>query len=144
MLRRNDMLNRLPRAGEVLAGMPGVQAAYVFGSVLDESRVTIRDVDFAVLTGRPLSLEDLGALLLGLEQVLGTDCIDLVDLRGARRDLRFEVLSSGRLLFERDATAVTAIREQTLHEHLATRHLTRLYHQLLRQEYHRSYARAAR
>ncbi len=144
MLSRTDVLDRLPRVEEVFARMPGLQAVYVFGSVLDESRATIRDVDFAVLAERPLSFEDLGALLLDLERVLGTDCIDLVDLRGARRDLRHEVLSRGRLLLERDAGAVTAIRERTLHEHLATRHLTRLYHQLLRQEYHRSYARAAR
>ncbi len=143
-LDRQTVLNRLHYATDVFARAEGVLAAYVFGSVLDSERDAVRDVDFAVLARAPLGLDALGGLLLELEKALGTDRIDVVDLRTARRELAFEALSNGRLLVERDPGANTRLRERVLHDHLAMRHHTRLYLTLLRQEFHRSYARASR
>ncbi|GEM_PF-4832642 len=144
MLDRGAMLSKLPRATEVFARTPGILAVYVFGSVLDDSRERIRDVDFAVLARAPLGLDELGGLLLDLEKALGTDQIDIVDLRTARRELCFEALSRGRLLFESDLAAHAALRERALHDHLAMRHHAQLYLSMLRREFHRSYARATR
>ena len=144
VLDRAAMLANLPRATEVFRRSPGILVAYLFGSALDEARERIRDVDFAVLARAPLGLEDLGGLLLDLEKALGTDRLDIVDLRTARRELCLEALSRGSLLFERDAGAHAALRERALHDHLAMRHHTQLYFSALRREFHRSYARAAR
>jgi predicted nucleotidyltransferase len=138
------ILVRLPHVNELFERAPGIHAAYVFGSVLADDRESIRDVDFAVLARHPLSLAETGNLLLELERVLGTDQIDVVDLRTARGELRFEVLSQGRLLVERDADAHARFRERVLHDHLATRHRTQVYRSLLQQEFHRSYAHATR
>ncbi len=144
MLDRATMLGNLPRAIEVFVRTPGILAVYVFGSILDDSRERIRDVDFAVFARAPLGLDELGGLLLDLEKALSTDLIDIVDFRTARRGLCFEALSRGRLLFESDSGAHAALRERALHDHLAMRHHAQLYLSALRGEFHRSYARAAR
>src|SRR2546422_8544414 len=47
------------RAAHYLAGDPCVQLVYGFGSATQRDRATVRDVDLAVLTDPPLTLEDL-------------------------------------------------------------------------------------
>jgi len=143
MLPRTSVVANLPRLAGVLERHPDVLCAYVFGSVLDEARDRIRDVDVAVLGPETLSLSQVGGLYLELAKVLGTDAIDVVDLATARRALRFEILSRGRLLVDKAPAASARLRESTLREHLATRHTTRRYYERLSGAFHRSYARGA-
>ena len=89
------MAERLADLGQV---EPAVELVVLFGSTA-KGRVRPRsDVDIAVRGDGPA---DLDALYLILARRVGTDRLDLVDLRRAGPLLAFEVARHGRLLFER-------------------------------------------
>jgi len=72
----------------------GVQLAYLFGSLSRGQRG--HDVDLALL------VQDAPAFRLreAVVECLGTERVDLVDLRRASPVLRFEILRTGRLRFQ--------------------------------------------
>ena len=87
------LTERIERAVEVLRRHP-VRLAYLFGSAAREpSRAG--DVDIAVLPGEGFSYAELYA---DLSLALGTDRLDLVDLRLAPVYLQVEIISQGRCL----------------------------------------------
>lgn len=89
-------------AARQLADLPqtlaDVQLLVLFGSAVKGRRTPARDIDLAVQCDGPA---DLDALYLAVAPRLGTDRVDLVDLRRAGPLLAFEVARTGRLLFER-------------------------------------------
>ncbi len=89
-------------AARQLADLPrtlaDVQLLVLFGSAVKGRRPSARDIDLAVQCDGPA---DLDALYLAVAPRLGTDRVDLVDLRRAGPLLAFEVARTGRLLFER-------------------------------------------
>lgn len=85
----------------------GVILAYLFGSLAKTGEVGERgphDVDLALLTeGKPAwKLRD------EIADALGTDRLDIVDLRRASPVLLFEIIRSGRLIYSSDE----AVRER--------------------------------
>ena len=74
----------------------GVQLAYLFGS-LSQSQEG-HDIDLAILTQR----EPAFRLRAAITRCLGTERVDLVDLRRASPMLRFEILRTGQLLYAAD------------------------------------------
>jgi predicted nucleotidyltransferase len=87
----------------------GVLLAYLFGSLGQEKKA--QDVDLAILTqGDPAFRlrEEIG-------ECLGTERLDLVDLRNASPVLRFEVIRTGRPLFISDEKALNDFELETLH-----------------------------
>jgi predicted nucleotidyltransferase len=101
------------RAIRHLAQDVRVQLVYLFGSTVDPGRARVRDVDLAVLTDPPLSLDELLQLQADLGAATGA-AIDLVSLNDAPVVLAHEVADSGRCLFARDADVevefVTGVR----------------------------------
>jgi len=87
--------NRLADLPEV---MPDLQLLVLFGSAVRGRARAQSDVDLAVRCDGPA---DLDALYLAIAPRLGTDRLDLIDLRRAGLLLAFEVARTGRLLFER-------------------------------------------
>ena len=85
-------LDDLPRA------MPTLDLLVLFGSTVTGRRRAGSDLDIAARFDGPT---DLDALYLALAGRLGSDRLDLIDLRRAGPLLAFEVARSGRLLFER-------------------------------------------
>jgi uncharacterized protein len=83
--------------------VPGCVAIYLFGSHATGTAHRESDVDIAVLAPAPLVDEDRWHLAQTLAVALGRD-VDLVDLRRASTVMRVQVVDSGRLLFESDAT----------------------------------------
>lgn len=83
----------LPRA------LPEFQLLALFGSVVKGRHGARSDVDLAVRCDGPA---DLDAVYLAIAPRLGTDRLDLIDLRRAGPLLAFEVARTGRLLFERE------------------------------------------
>jgi len=73
---------------------------YVFGSASAPDRPRARDVDVAVLTDRPLSLDELTRLRADLVGATSAP-IDLLALNEASIVLTHEVVESGRCLFAR-------------------------------------------
>ena len=67
------------RAATRLAADPRVQLVYLFGSAADPTRHTVRDVDLAVLTSSPLTLDDLMRVRADLVATAGGH-LDLISL----------------------------------------------------------------
>src|SRR3989442_13754187 len=92
----------LDKAAPVLASMPNVLAAWVFGSA-QEGRIRAgSDLDIGVLFAAPPSLDALADLRADLQEAWHFDNIDLVVLNNASPIFRFEAMR-GRLLFCSDA-----------------------------------------
>lgn len=83
--------------------VPGCVAIYLFGSHATGGAHRDSDVDLAVLAPAPLGDEERWHLAQTLAIALGRD-VDLVDLRRASAVMRVQVVDSGKLLFESDAT----------------------------------------
>src|SRR5207253_5353259 len=94
------------RAAHYLAGDPCVQLVYGFGSATQRDRATVRDVDLAILTNPPLTLEDLTKRQADVISVTGAP-IDLVSLNDASIVLAHEIVESGTCLFARTPDAET-------------------------------------
>ena len=86
----------------------GVQSAYLFGS-LGRGQLG-HDVDLAILTrGEPVF-----HLREAVTQCLGTERLDLVDLRRASPVLRFEILRTGQLLYAAEPALIERFEMDTL------------------------------
>jgi predicted nucleotidyltransferase len=86
-----------------------VLLAYVFGSLSRDQ--TGHDVDLAILTRTGPAFP----LRAAITDCLGTERVDLVDLRRASLVLRFEILRSGRLLYTADPLLSDRFELDTLH-----------------------------
>lgn len=133
-----DLVDRLERLPDWLRER-GVELAWLFGSLGDSDAAgdTGRDeqgkpgdIDLAVLLppGRPVA-----TLRAALEAELGTDRIDLVDLRRASPILRFHVIRDGRLLLARDDDTLNDFELATLHLYRDTAPLRRRHRGVLRE-----------
>jgi len=89
------------RAGNVLADMPGVVAAWAFGSAQSGPIHPDSDLDIGVLFSSRPSLAERAELRARLQEALHFDEIDLLVLNEASPMARFEAIS-GRSLFCRD------------------------------------------
>jgi predicted nucleotidyltransferase len=83
--------------------IPGCVAIYLFGSHATGTSSRESDVDLAVLAPAPLADEERWHRAQTLAVALGRD-VDLVDLRLASAVMRVQVIDSGKLLFESDAS----------------------------------------
>lgn len=90
-------------ADPALAGR-NVGGVWLFGSFARGEARDDSDVDLAVLCEPPLAAERL-ALMDRLGRAAGRD-VDVIDLSRAAPSLAWEVVTTGRLLVERDALAV--------------------------------------
>ena len=92
----------------------GIQIFYVFGSREDEARKFVRgdvrrlaptssDLDVAIKTARPLSIEEKVEIAARLEDLFGVNRVDLLILPEVRTFVAVEAVS-GELLYTSDAT----------------------------------------
>lgn len=106
--RLSDVVARLRRAGSELI--------YLFGSAADQTDASARkpgDLDLAVW-GMD---EDVWRVRADLEELLGTDRIDLVRLEDAEAEMRFEVVARGRRLHAEDPSLENAVELAALREY---------------------------
>jgi predicted nucleotidyltransferase len=96
--RSPDVQRRLARAIDLLVRDPRVRLVYLFGSTADPGRPGARDVDLAVLTDPPLTLDELTQRRADLIADTGLP-LDLVSLHDASVVLAFEVAETGRCLY---------------------------------------------
>ncbi len=94
----------------------GVMLAYLFGSLAQKGEKLSRprppgDVDLAILTKEGPAYE----LFEAIADILGTDRLDLVDLRKASPVLRFEILRSGRPIYISDDSLRERYEMETIH-----------------------------
>jgi uncharacterized protein len=104
----------------------------LFGSLAAKGEEAPRlpgDVDLAVLTGEGPAWE----LQESLVEWLGTDRLDLVDLRKASPVLRFEILRGGRPIYISDEEIIERYEMETLHLYRDTEPMRRRQRQALRE-----------
>jgi predicted nucleotidyltransferase len=114
---------------DVVAGVDGLVAVYLFGSVAAGTDTASSDVDLGVLYRRPpRPTLDAGPLDLEaeLERRLGRP-VQLVVLNDAPADLRIRVLRAQRLVVERDRAARIRFEVATRNEFFDLEPVLRAY-----------------
>ena len=107
----------------------GVRLAYLFGSLARGEAA--HDVDLALLVeGQPAY-----RLHEPIADRLHTQRLDLVDLALAPPVLRFEIVSTGRLLYAVDERTVERFEMETLRLYRDTHHLRQQQRQMLRERF---------
>jgi predicted nucleotidyltransferase len=107
----------------------GVRLAYLFGSLARGEAA--HDVDLALLVqGQPAY-----RLREPIADHLHTERLDLVDLALAPPVLRFEIVSTGRLLYAADDREVERFEMETLRLYRDTHHLRQRQRQMLRERF---------
>lgn len=91
-------------ADQVASLLPDVVAVYLFGSCADGTARRGSDVDLAVLAPEPLPAEEIAFARDSLAETLGRD-VDLLDLRRLSTVMRSQIVSTARLLLDRDPTS---------------------------------------
>jgi predicted nucleotidyltransferase len=100
------LADRVASLGEVIAAHPGVVFAYLFGSQATGRAGPLSDVDVAVfLDEHTDAFEAKLALADALARHLGTDRVDVVVLNSAPIALAGRVMSTRRVLLDRDPFA---------------------------------------
>jgi predicted nucleotidyltransferase len=112
----------------------GVLLAYLFGSLVQKGEKLSRprppgDVDLAILTKEGTVYE----LQEAIVDVLGTDRLDLVDLRKASPVLRFEILRSGRPIYISDDDLRERYEMETIHLYRDTELMRRRQRKVLKE-----------
>lgn len=112
---------------EPLFAEADVQLAYLFGS-LSQGQIG-QDVDLAILTEETPVYRLRPALTARLQ----TERLDLIDLKYASPTLRFEIISTGVLIYARDEDIENTFELQTIHLYRDTAPMRRRQNQYLRE-----------
>ena len=114
-----------------LKSRPEVQAAYIFGSAASDRARPDSDVDIAVLVSGKVMDRDpwkYRLRLMGdLIAALNRDDVDLILLNQAPPLLAHRVISRGKLILERSASARVAFQVRTVNRYLDTKPVRDLY-----------------
>jgi uncharacterized protein len=107
-----DVAAAARQAAAILSRDARVDLVYLFGSAADRSRQSPRDVDLALLTRPPLTLDQLTRLRADLVDATGLP-LDLVSLNDAPIVLAHEVVDTGECLYARDDDVETVFVTRT-------------------------------
>ncbi|EEG79083.1 type VII toxin-antitoxin system MntA family adenylyltransferase antitoxin [Dethiobacter alkaliphilus] len=136
MLKLDDKLLALR---ELFPALPHVQTVFLFGSYGTEYQTPLSDIDFAVYFNKKVSVDDEADLLSKLSIALDTDRVDLVNLNKAPLSLQFNVISEGKIIYERDYIATCDFIEKVIkyyQDYAITLHkFNRVYDQSFREAY---------
>ena len=133
------------RVSGVLEDHPEILAAYLFGSAVSGRTRPDSDIDIAVLVHekdlRPNSLKYRLELMTNLGSVLERFDIDLVVMNEAPPALAQNIITKGKLIFERSRSARIAFQVRTLNVFMDTEPMRRLYLHYLKRRYLKGSAR---
>jgi predicted nucleotidyltransferase len=118
-----------------LHGRPEIIAAYCFGSQARAQSAHQRDVDIAVLADARLPLHNLLALRRDLSLALGTDRLDLVDLRAAGPVLKRNVIAAEARFYCRNEHLANEFELRALSEYRDSAYRRRIQTDILRGEH---------
>lgn len=118
----------------VLAEIPRVKFAYLFGSQARGDTGPLSDMDIAVYVDRRMDFFRLRLILLeSLAQRLSTDRFDLVVLNDASPLLKYEVVRQGVVIKENRQRRIP-FEVRTLSEYFDTEHLRKTQRQYLKEK----------
>lgn len=98
------------------AGLPGLRAAYRYGSAGGSYERADSDIDLAVLADRSLSFEERMQLSVEMMRLTGRD-IDLNDLRQLPVTLRVQIVVDGCRLFAADEGSADEYAARTMSDY---------------------------
>lgn len=127
--RFRELPEDLDRAVERLIPLferEAVLLAYIFGSLGKGHKAD--DVDIAILIREKPAYSLRGKI----SECLGTERVDLVDLRRAPPLLRFEIVRSGQCLYARDKDVRGRFEMKTIHLYRDTAHLRKKQSEILK------------
>lgn len=88
----------------LLAGLPDLMAVYVFGSQATGGAHADSDLDLAVLAAGPVNPLLLWQIAGELADIVAVP-VDLLDLRAASTVMQYQVITTGRRLWNKDSQA---------------------------------------
>jgi predicted nucleotidyltransferase len=97
------------------SGHDDIATVYLFGSYGTELYDPERsDIDLAVICSRDLTLKEEMLIDAEITLILESDNLDVVNLNKARVDISYLVLSTGKIIYERDKIITADFVEDTL------------------------------
>lgn len=126
------MTKAIERLPAVFEKKPEIVAAYIFGSFATGKTTDLSDIDIAVL------LQDKGSLELQLEligdilEALRTEDFDLVILNNCPPYMQYEVVSSGKIIYEKDREARCEFQVRALQRYFDVKHIYDEYNYYLK------------
>ena len=118
-LEKINIEDKLPGLIRFFSKREEILAAYLYGSYGSEYQTNLSDVDIAILLASSVQADldyqlDLSA---HLADIIREEDIDVLILNRASIVMQFEVLSTGKLLFERDHELVCDFLERVIKEY---------------------------
>jgi predicted nucleotidyltransferase len=97
------------------SGHDDIATVYLFGSYGTELYDPERsDIDLAIICSRDLTLKEEMLIDAEITLILESDNLDVVNLNKARVDISYLVLSTGKIIYERDKIITADFVEDTL------------------------------
>ncbi len=121
------MIFELEKAISVFHQTQNVNTAYVCGSYANGTATERSDLDFAILPVAKMSLMEEMRLQSALSEALSFEDIDLVNLLNAPTRLQFNLVSTGRLIYEKDTDFTDDYTELLLKHYYEKKHRYRSY-----------------
>ncbi|MDK2822074.1 MAG: uncharacterized protein PWP31_2039 [Clostridia bacterium] len=91
-----------------------VNTAYLCGSYANGTATERSDIDFAIVPSKPLSLLEEMEIQANLSEELHFENVDLINLYNAPIRLQFNLVSNGKLIFERNREVTDCYIEKLL------------------------------
>ena len=131
----------LEKAIRVFRDASAVKTAYLCGSYAQDTETRRSDLDFAFLSDKKMSMMEETQLQASLSESLSFEDIDLVNLHRAPTRLQFNLVSTGKLIYERDQGYTDDYMEQLLKQYHAKMHMYRTFQEDLEAGLREDYGR---
>ncbi|MBI4653678.1 MAG: nucleotidyltransferase domain-containing protein [Nitrospirae bacterium] len=127
-----DIIDGLDRLKVFWEENRDILLVYLFGSLAE--RRNANDIDLAVFFSANPPYERITELLEKLYKLTGTQRIDIVDLNRSGPVFKFDIITSGKLLYMRDAETLNSFELKVIKEHMDTEHLRKVQRWFLREK----------
>ncbi len=108
----SNFKNRLSKLKSVLVKYPIVYALFLFGSQAEERSTALSDVNIAYLSYQNLDYETESNLLFDIDEILGTEEVDLVNIKKMPLVSTYKIVNFGKLIFCSDEKAFLDYKER--------------------------------
>lgn len=136
----SNIEKQLPALKDLFNRHPEIIAVILFGSYKTPFYNERSDLDFGLFFDRPVDLSTELNIEVEISELLRTDQIDLVNLNKAPLLLKYNVVASGKIIFESDNEKTSDFLEKVYNEYCdfeyGYRNLCEDYDYSLRETYH--------